>query len=422
MKDALLASYRRSRREFFSRHGARWPGTLADEFDILDPCILSRSEADEILDAAGSLARIYSRAAQLLRTCSDEALSELGVPAYLLPVVRCVLPGVADCVVGRFDLAHTRDGYKLLEFNADGPGLLVEAFSINAEVCRDAGKEDPNEGDESILAGALSEAIQAGRDYVGKSARGGANVVVTSAGHCVRDGAIGRYLCQLMEPFSAQYAAIESLAIDADGLYDPGGNRIDVLYRLFPLQLFRNELFQARGTSIGPEMGGAVLRLVERRQLAVINPPFSFLLEGKALQALIWNLADSNIFFTEEERRLIARYMLPTYLDPPIDDSAYVVKPSYGAEGDSVTLMAAGGTVMSQAMCTTYSDRPMVYQKHVELPAPERMTEFGPRKLHVVTSCFLISGKPAGICMRAGDCITDESAWVLPVCIGSATH
>ena len=221
-----------------------------------------------------------------------------------------------------------------------------------------------------------------------------------------------------MEPFSAQYAAIESLAIDADGLYDPGGNRIDVLYRLFPLQLFRNELFQARGAPIGPGMGGAVLRLVERRQLALINPPFSFLLEGKALQALIWNLSGSNIFFTEEERRLIAQYMLPTYLDPPIDNSAYVVKPSYGAEGDSVTVMAVGGAVMSQAMCTTYSDRPMVYQKHVELPAPERMTEFGPRKLHVVTSCFLISGKPAGICMRAGDCITDESAWVLPVCIG----
>ena len=308
---------------------------------------------------------------------------------YLLSGASCrELPTVS---LGVSTWRTPEDGYKLLEFNADGPGLLVEAFSINAEVCRDAGKEDPNEGDESILAGALSEAIQAGRDYVGKSARGGANVVVTSAGHCVRDRAIGRYLCQLMEPFSAQYAAIESLAIDADGLYDPGGNRIDVLYRLFPLQLFRNELFQARGTSIGPEMGGAVLRLVERRQLALINPPFSFLLEGKALQALIWNLADSNIFFTEEERRLIARYMLPTYLDPPIDDSAYVVKPSYGAEGDSVTMMAAGGTVMSQAMCTTYSDRPMVYQKHVELPAPETNDRVRPTQVtcgDVVLSYF----------------------------------
>jgi glutathionylspermidine synthase len=233
---------------------------------------------------------------------------------------------------------------------------------------------------------------------------------------------MGEYVCGLMGSFSARYAPIESLAIDADGLYDPCGNRIDVLYRIFPLQLFRNELFQKRGTSIPPEMGGAVLRLVERRQLALINPPFAFLLEGKALQALIWNLSGSDIFFSEEERRLIAQYMLPIYLDPPTDDSAYVIKPTYGAEGDSVTMMAAGGMVMSQAMCTTYSDRPMVYQKHVELPAPEIMTEFGRRKLHVVTSCFLISGQPAGICMRAGDCITDDTAWVLPVCIGPADN
>jgi len=416
--DALLREYRRSRLKFFARYGARWPETLADEFDLLAPCELGRAEADEILNATASLARIYGRAAQLLRRLSDGALLQMGVPGYLLPTVRRTIPGMADCVIGRFDLARTEHGYKLLEFNADVPGFLVEAFSVNTAVCRHAGKEDPNECGERDLVQALTEAVQAGIKYVGRIEGEHANVVVTSGGRYPRDRAMAEYLCRLLEAFPAQYAPIESLGIDAGGLYDPSGSRIHVLYRFFRLQLIRNELFRPRGTSVEPEMGGLVLRFVERRRLAIINPPFSFLLQSKALQAVIWNLFESGQYFAEDERRLIERYMLPTYLDPPPDNTAYVVKPVYGAEGDTVKVVTPAGGVVGQSVYTSYSDQLMVYQKYVDLMPSEMMTEYGPRTLHVVTSCFLLAGKPSGICMRAGEAITDESAWVLPVCIG----
>jgi glutathionylspermidine synthase len=415
--DALLRDYRRARRDFFVHHGARWPETLADEFDILAPRTLSRAEANEILNATAGLAHIYDRAAQLLRRLSDEALLEMGVPGYLLPTVRRAIPGMADCVIGRFDLARTEHGYKLLEFNADVPGFLVEAFSVNAAVCQDAGKEDPNESGEVDLVEALTDAVQAGIRYVGKQVGEPANVVVTSVGHYRRDRAMAEYLSRLLEAFPAQYAPLESLSIDAEALYDPTGNRIDVLYRFFRLQLIRNELFRPRATSISPEMGGLVLRFVEERKLAIINPPFSFLLQSKALQAVIWNLFESGQYFLEDERRLIERYMLPTYLDPPPGNEAYVVKPVYGAEGDTVKVMTPDSGVVCQSAYTSYSDQLMVYQKYVDLMPSEMMTEYGPRNLHVVTSCFLIAGKPGGICMRAGEAITDDSAWVLPVCI-----
>lgn len=47
-----------------------------------------------------------------------------------------------------------------------------------------------------------------------------------------------------------------------------------------------------------------------------------------------------------------------------------------------------GRSVMSQSVCTTYNDQPMVYENHVIVPVHELMTEFGLRRLHVVTSCF----------------------------------
>jgi glutathionylspermidine synthase len=59
----------------------------------------------------------------------------------------------------------------------------------------------------------------------------------------------------------------------------------------------------------------------------------------------------------------------------------------------------------------------MVYQKYVELPQIRRMTEGGPRDLHLVASCFVVNGEPGGICVRAGGIITDESAWYLPLCV-----
>jgi glutathionylspermidine synthase len=408
--------YRRIREKFFAQHHDRWPGTLADAFDILAACPLVRSEIDEILEASRAISAIYRRGAELLRCLSDEALLDMGVPDYLLPAAKSVIPGMVDCVIGRLDLARTTHGYKLLEFNSDAPGLLVETFSVNAEVCRDAGKMDPNESCDLTVAAALIDAVRAGVEYVRKSEGDRINVAVTSRGKSSRDRGLAMYVCRLLDTVSAKYVPIEMLDIDPNGLYDPNGDRIDILYRVFPLQLMRNRLFRRQNTCVNAETEGLFLRLVESRRLAVINPPFAFLLESKALQAVIWNLFESGHYFSHDERGFIANYMLPTYLDPPEAD-AYVIKPIYGAGGDTVVIVNPRIGSISQSACTTHAEQSMVYQKYVKLPTHRTMTEYGPKRLHVVASCFLVSGRPAGICMRAGEAITDESAWVMPVCI-----
>jgi len=224
------------------------------------------------------------------------------------------------------------------------------------------------------------------------------------------------YLCRLLDTLSAKYVPIEMLGIDLNGLYDPSGERIDVLYRAFPLQFIRNKIFRRQNACVDAEMEGLLLRLVELRRLAVINPPFAFLLESKALQAVIWNLFESGHYFSHDERGFIAKYMLPTRLDAP-ESGAYVIKPIYGAEGDTVAIVNPRIGSISQSACTTHAEQSMVFQKYIQLPTHKIMTEYGPKWLHVVTSCFLVSGRPAGICMRAGEAITDESAWVMPVCI-----
>src|SRR5262245_13102366 len=154
--------YRRARQDFFEQHGHLWADTLYDAFDILEPFCLSSTEVREILQTTAGVAQIYAKASELIRRASDDALQQMGVPSHLLRIVRCTIPGMPDCVVGRLDLAPTDGGYKLLEFNADVAALVVEAFSINRAICRHVQKLDPNEKCEAILRETLCTAVRSG--------------------------------------------------------------------------------------------------------------------------------------------------------------------------------------------------------------------------------------------------------------------
>jgi len=393
-----------------------WPTTLEDAFDILDVYRMKKQDMDALRDATSGLAAVYKKTATVLKVLSDHALAELGVPRYLWKSIRRSLPGIHDCVLGRFDFARTVNGYKMLEFNSDAPGLMVEAFSVNSAACRDAGNLDPNEGCEAGLCQGLSYAVCAGLEYVRQS-KSKANVVVTCGGIFKKNVAEASYLCAKLQPFSAQFAPLEKLSIDSQGLYDPAGKRIDVLVRHCNLKVIENTRFTQRREA--PQQDCLLRDLVESRRLALINPPVAFLLENKAVQAAIWNFFETGLYFDESERRVIATYMLPTYMDPP-GEGAYVIKPVHGAEGDSITLVENAGKTIRRSANSTYSDTPVVYQKYLELPHEELMTEYGPRRLHLVISGFVVGGAPSAICMRAGEPITDEMAWVVPLGLDDA--
>jgi glutathionylspermidine synthase len=412
-----LASYCRARKDFFDRYGQRWPATLADAFDILEVYPLQRAEVNEIRKASSCLAGLFAKALALLECASDEVFTHLGVPDRLKDIVKVRIPGLPACVMGRFDLARSKDGYKLLEFNADSPGLVVEAFSVNSGVCRHAGRPDPNEGTERMLADALAGATQAAVAHLKRPAGARTNVVVSAWGYSARDQAIASYLRDLLQPLAAIPIPVEQIRIDDSGVYTPTGEAIDVLVRAFPLDSISKNGFQRRGKARTSEVGTILSRLIEDRHVALVNAPAAFLLGGKALQVLIWGLYEAGKYFHEEDRRLIEKYMVPVYLDPPTNESAYAVKPIYGSEGDSVLMLDAQRRVISASLDTTYVEQPAVYQRYIDLPHEELMTEYGPQTLHLVTSCFVISGRASAICIRAGEAITNELAWVLPICI-----
>ena len=415
-----LTSYRSRREYFFEQFGVRWPGTLLEPYDLLELYPLSTTEISTIYRAGLAISRIYERIAALLRTVSDDTLLQMGLPARTLALARLQTSGMCDCVIGRLDLALTADGYKLLEFNADTPGMVVESFPVNSAVCELAGRIDPNSEGEAALRHALERSISSGLAHVLKKSGQLGNVAFTSHGTCERDQDITNYLMGLPGLSSSvrkQFVPLQELRADEDGLYDSEGSRIDVLFRFYPLQFFSAQMFKPpQNTQAAMPNGTLLLDLISQHRLAIVNPPAAFLLGNKATQSVVWGLFERREYFNDNERDLIEQYFLPTYMDPVFHGS-YVVKPVYGDEGDSITIRDGSKSVLLRSNNSTYMNQPMVYQKYVELPRVQLMTEDGIESLQILTSCFLINGEPIGICLRAGRGITDFSWWYLPVCI-----
>ena len=116
----------------------------------------------------------------------------------------------------------------------------------------------------------------------------------------------------------------------------------------------------------------------------------AFLLQSKSIQCLIWGLVEEEAFYTNEERQWIKEYMLPTYLEPDLflGKDSFVQKPSFGREGDTITVRDKDENIMMQNAHQTYKASLPIFQKYTELPVVSLETEKGMEKLSYVFGSF----------------------------------
>ncbi|MBA3826673.1 MAG: glutathionylspermidine synthase family protein [Ktedonobacterales bacterium] len=422
--DDFAGRYRRWRRAYYARFPAFWatlPGESVEEYAVYGALAISRRQASALRTAAARLYPLLTRLAAALQHTDDATLLRLGLPAATLPYARVVLPQMAAVMCGRFEFAMTVGGPKLLEFNAETPTFVVELFHMNGQVCADFGLADPNHGCEAQLAGALHNAITAGVAWLAPAPVAAPSVVFTSYAHLREERATTEYYQSLLDgerPYRLAYAGLDELRVTPDGLTTADGVRVDVLYKLYPTEhLVEDE------APDGTPVGLALMDLVRQRRLAIINPPIAFVLQCKALMALLWALyLTQDALFTPAEHQWLARYLLPTYLEAvdaagqPLFAGRYVVKPVYGREGLSVTIRDAH-TVIERSAGDLYDAQVMVHQQFVSLPTTTLQTEIGRTEVSLVHNCFVVGGQPSAIGVRAArKLIFDDASYFVPVC------
>lgn len=385
-----------------------WDWMEGTEYGLAYIHLIDIQFRNELAYATAELAKIYARTVELIQKGSDELLLELGIPEQALAAIRLVIMPQIATLIGRFDFAHTPEGLKMLEFNADTPTSIVEAFYVNGKACEFFNIPNPNDNMEKDIGRAFAAIVNEYEKHGYKTER----IVFSSLGWHDEDKGTTIYLMN-NSGLRASYVPLEDLRVYEDRLCALSGRNlepIDVLYRLHALEKLAIEYDED-----GYPTGRHVLDLIARKKLAIINPPSAFIAQTKALQVLIWNLHLRGVFFTDFEHKIIAQYMLPSYMENNFPGTPYVTKPIFGREGGAVTLYDRTGKVMDKDKDVDYWEQPMIYQRLVDMEKINVITSQGPYSGHVLWGSFLIGGKPSAICARIGGKITDNLSCYLPV-------
>ena len=364
----------------------------------------------EIKLATEALGSIYAKTVFAVQSAEDPLLLELGIPKELLPAVRVLVKPEIVTVMGRFDFMQTAEGIKMIEFNADTPTSVVEAFFVNAQACRFFGAESPNQGTEGQIGEAFTRIVKTYKElgYATDS------IVFSALSWHKEDRDTVKYLMD-QSGLKAKFVALEDLRIFEDrlcALLDDRFVPIDVWYRLHALE----KLVEDYDENDKYPTGAHVLDLVARGKLAIINPPSAFVAQTKALQSLIWNLHEAGEFYTPEEHAWVENYMLPTYMENRfLNKEPFVTKPIFGREGGAVSLFDKDGRVAEKDKDDFYWDQPMIYQKRLEMEEIESNTVSGPYRGRLLWGSFLVGGRASAISARIGERITGNLSCFLPI-------
>ncbi|KMN44542.1 glutathionylspermidine synthase family protein [Bacillus sp. LK2] len=403
-----MSQYIKKRKGFYSNYPHFWSNLYECEYSLFHVFPITEQTMKQLQLATERMGKIFFKTARLLRNLSNEQLLELGFPSASLPFIR-MKGRYPEAVISRFDFALTEDNrIKMLEFNSDTPTFIVECFQMNGKVCEQLDYDDPNTNQERLLSSGITKAVM-------EAAKGikNPNVVFTAHHEHIEDWNTTMYLSQLCH-VENKVMSMSELRITGDALVDGDGMPIDVLYRqTYPIE----DLIEDQDPETGDLVGVELLQLVKEGKLFITNPVSAFLLQPKSIQCLIWGLAEEGAFYTREEQQWITEYMLPTYLEPNLflGKDSFIQKPSFGREGDTITIRDKDTNIMIRNVHQTYKSSLPIFQKYIDLPVVFLETEKGIEKLSYVFGSFLIAGKASSIGIRAGEKITGNESYYLPV-------
>lgn len=398
--------YELERAQFYAKMKGFWPDLYGEEYALYDVRCVSPEAVAEVRLVTERVGAIFFKMARLLRHVPDKTLLEMGYPEETLKFLRLETMPMSS-VVARLDLIPVGDSYKCIEMNADTPTFIKELFHVNGRLCEAFRVADPNAGMEQLLRRAVLASV---RQFVVAQA----NIVFTAHVDNVEDKETALYLMEGVP--GARFVGLHELRIERGvGLFDERGERIDVLYRqTYPIENCILDL-DADGNPIGVWL----LELVEAGKLTLVNPPSAFLLQNKAVQAMIWGLhEEGSSYFTKEEHAWIAAYFLPTYLEPePCLEAgvAFVRKPAFGREGDTVAIFDASGELAFAESQQSYGQYVQVYQQYVEQPRVRFQSVKGEQEGELLIGSFLLNGKAGAVGYRVGGKITNNLSYYLGI-------
>lgn len=410
-----MQAYEKSRHTLYEPFQSFWYNIGDEPYALYDCLAMDWAEAVSMREAANKIAKVYHKTAWLLQHMHRDTFTELGFPEATFPFLTHRALHVPS-ILQRIDMVHDGKTWKHYEINSDTPTFIRECYEINDVVAKHFGYEGVNPSMQEQLQKVIANAIRESLALC-KIDEKQAKIVFTAHQESIEDWETTRYLASLVTEFPVEVLPLSDLKIvPRIGLYTSDGVQIDLLYRqTYPLECLIRDYDEETEVAIGFEL----LHLVRQGKLALCNPISAFLLQSKAVQALIWGLYEMrHTCYTDEEREWIAAHFLPTYLESDgfhERNEAYVEKPVFGREGDTVQIVLANQKNAIKSKGTAYDTQIKVYQKYVPLPKKKIHTPDGEMDAHILFGCFVMGDTVGAMGARAGNQITGNESYFLPI-------
>jgi glutathionylspermidine synthase len=311
---------------------------------------LTEQQAEELLQAADSLYEMYVQAVP--DNLPDDFLQLMGIPQNLWSAVRHSWNDERHWhLYGRFDLAATAEGPKLVEFNADTATSIPETAVVQWASLMAAGQPEDQQQANGLFEGLelqLREWRELNQDlapnlllvYLPDSPEDETNCAVLA--EAARGAGFGNvHIC----PVDEMHVSVQGEERGAWAEVGPEQwQQFQFIFKLVPWEILAEE---------EPELTADLSQLLQSRDLIIANPPYALLFQSKAMLAWLWQVFPHHPLLTEAAMEDLSGH--------------YVRKPLFGREGQNLTEVQDG-----RVQCTIegdYGQQPLVRQRWLELPA-----------------------------------------------------
>ncbi|MDY6992909.1 MAG: glutathionylspermidine synthase family protein [Pseudomonadota bacterium] len=376
------------------------------QYLALDIYKMSRVHWNHIITATADIAYLLQKIYFLIQN-DIELFIQLGLPVSAYGLKKVKTPYFS--YFSRMDLIVRDQDIKIIEINCDTPLGFLEASVCNRLICKEHGYDSPNQIESAIQAAWQ----QIKKDYAIPKTE---TLYFTAYDWADEDRETANFIKEncLFQP--TEFIDIGDLVVTETGIFTPQGDKINWLYRLYPLEYLDDDIDEA-----GNKIGQLFLQHIVQGNIKIINPPSALLMQSKAVLALIYALfLEESEHLTETELQLIERYFLPTYFEADYfknNHQPYVIKPIWGREGEGITLVDAKGNIMQQDENDYYKNQKNIYQQYVKMPEFTIYTWNGEYSGQYVIGSFLINATPAGLFLRVGEAITGNLSMFCPVTV-----
>ncbi|UOQ71671.1 glutathionylspermidine synthase family protein [Hymenobacter cellulosilyticus] len=311
--------------------------------------LLPEAEADALLAAADTLYDMMVRA--IPDPVPDDLLRLLAIPPNLWAAVRHSWNDDRHWhLYGRFDLASTPEGPKLIEFNADTATSIPETAVVQWASLVAAGQDEDDRQANGLFEGLEAQlrewhSLNSDLDaalllvYLPDSAEDEANcAVVAEAARAA--GFPQVHVC----PVDAMQVSVTGAERGVWAEVEPGEwVRFGFVFKLVPWEILAEE---------EPELTADLTQLLLSRDVIIANPAYSLLFQSKGLLAWLWQAYPHH----------------PLLLEAAFEDLSghYVRKPLLGREGQNVAEIDGGSLRREQP--GEFGQQPQVRQRWAQLP------------------------------------------------------